>query len=68
MSRVFLCSPTNSQMFTTCCETAICSNQQKCPSCKQYVYPFDDGMTDKERDAISNHKTETMRWSMAFKK
>ena len=33
MIGVFLCSPTNSQMFTNCCQTAICSNQGRCPKC-----------------------------------
>lgn len=39
MSTVFLCSPTNSQMFTTCCEVAICDDETKCPRCRQDVTP-----------------------------
>lgn len=40
MATVFLSGPFNSQMFTTCCETAICDNQEKCPSCGDEVVPF----------------------------
>ena len=39
MSSVFLCSPTNSQMFTTCCEVAICDDQALCPHCGREVFP-----------------------------
>lgn len=39
MASVFLCSPTNSTMFTTCCEVAICDDQTKCPVCRQSVEP-----------------------------
>lgn len=38
-----------SKVFTTCCKTAICDDQQKCPSCGNDVYPFNERMTDKER-------------------
>ena len=60
MSSVFLCSPTNSQMFTTCCETAICDDQERCPRCKEYVYP-DDGV-----EKYSNHERSMRRWSWAY--
>lgn len=33
MPSVFLCSPTNSTMFTTCCQCAICDDQRCCPKC-----------------------------------
>ena len=56
---VFLCSPTNSQMFTTCCESAITSSEKKCPSCGKYVYGH---------DAESDHKRGVMRWRYAFKR
>ena len=39
MSTVFLCCETNSTMFTTCCEVAICDDQKRCPSCKREVLP-----------------------------
>jgi hypothetical protein len=40
MATVFLCSPTNSTMFTTCCEVAITDQEQQCPTCRQEVLPF----------------------------
>jgi hypothetical protein len=39
MPTVFLCSPTNSTMFTTCCEVAICDDQERCPRCKEIITP-----------------------------
>ncbi len=39
MATVFLCSPTNSTMFTTCCEVAICDDQGTCPNCGEDVEP-----------------------------
>lgn len=39
MPTVFLCSPTNSTMFTTCCEVAITDEQIFCPSCRRDVVP-----------------------------
>lgn len=57
MKRVFLCSPTNSTMFTRCCETAICDDQSFCPKCRQEVYPG-EGHTD--------HQRAMMRWEMAY--
>lgn len=39
MSTVYLCSPTNSTMFTTCCQVAICDNEARCPRCNQAVTP-----------------------------
>jgi hypothetical protein len=69
MPGVFYCSPTNSTFFTTCCEVAICDNQQKCPMCGKYVYPFTEGMTQKERDQAAggyyDHNTQLARSSMA---
>lgn len=56
---VYLSSPTNSQMFTTCCNSAICSDQKQCPSCKKYVYGH---------DAESDHQRGVLRWMYAFKK
>lgn len=50
MASVFYDSTTNSTFFTTCCRTAICDDQQKCPRCKKDVSPFYEGMSDKERD------------------
>lgn len=59
MERVFLSSPTNSQMFTACCSTAICHDQARCPRCGNEVYPG-EGYADHERDR--------MRWRMAFRR
>ena len=71
MSGVYLCSPTNSQMFTTCCKAAICDDQQKCPRCKKDVYPFYEGMSDKDRDEAAggywHHNTRIARWNRAYK-
>ena len=39
MPTVFLSSPTNSQLFTTCCEVAICDYQDRCPVCEQVIHP-----------------------------
>lgn len=39
MPSVYLCSPTNSTMFTTCCQVAICDDQKRCPKCKAEIYP-----------------------------
>ena len=39
MPSVYLCSPTNSTMFTTCCNVAICDEQENCPRCKERVEP-----------------------------
>lgn len=65
MPSVRYSGPTNSTFFTTCCHTAICDNQQKCPCCKKDVYPFYEGMSDKERDEAAggyyNHNTRMAR-------
>ena len=39
MPTVFLDSPYNSTMFTTCCRVAINDNQALCPRCKQEITP-----------------------------
>lgn len=57
MASVFLCSPTNSTMFTTCCEVAICDDQSFCPLCKEEVFPGPDN---------TNHQRRTMRWERAY--
>lgn len=57
MKSVFLCSPTNSQMFTRCCEVAICDDQAFCPRCREEVYPGQEA---------TNHQRRTKRWEMAF--
>lgn len=57
MRSVFLCSPMNSRMFTSCCNTAICDNQSFCPRCGEEVYPGQNH---------SNHERAMMRWDMAF--
>jgi hypothetical protein len=69
MSGVFYDNPNNSTFFTTCCRTAICDDQQKCPSCRRDVYPFYEGMTDKERKQAAggyyNHNTRMARMRRA---
>lgn len=54
-SYVYLSSPTNSTMFTTCCDTAICDDQTECPRCGKLVYGWD---SDNIRQA---------RWKYAYK-
>ena len=39
MASVYLSSPTNSTMFTTCCQVAICDDEDCCPNCKTDVTP-----------------------------
>jgi hypothetical protein len=71
MPGVFLCSPTNSTMFTTCCKVAICDDQQKCPRCTKDVYPFYEGMSQMERDeahgGYHHHNTRRARWNQAYR-
>lgn len=39
MATVYLCNSTNSTMFTTCCNVAICDDQKLCPKCGDEVVP-----------------------------
>jgi len=39
MATVYLCSPTNSTMFTTCCSVAILDTQEECPRCHLTITP-----------------------------
>lgn len=55
---VFLCSPTNSQMFTECCRVAICNNQKRCPLCNSLIYGH---------DVESEHRRGVVRWRKAYK-
>lgn len=68
MSNVHYDSPYNSTHFTTCCSVAILDHEQRCPECKQDVYPFYKGMTEKERDEAAggyyNHNTHMARHRM----
>ena len=54
---VYLCSPTNSQMFTTCCNTAICEDEKNCPACGKPVLGHDES---------SNHQRGVRRWRYAY--
>lgn len=69
MPSVFYDNPFNSTFFTTCCKVAICDNQQRCPRCGKDVYPFFEGMSDKERDKAAggyyNHNTHMARMGAA---
>ena len=47
---------TNSTIFTACCETAICSDEKYCPSCKRVVIGA---------NAKTNHEREMIRWKSA---
>jgi len=58
-SYVYLCSATNSQMFTTCCNVAICSDQKKCPKCGNLVLGYDEK---------SDHLRGVARWRYAYKR
>jgi len=44
---------TNSTMFTACCEVAICSDQARCPQCKELVVGH---------DAAPGHERDLVRW------
>ena len=72
MSSVRYDGPYNSTFFTTCCGTAICDNQQKCPSCGVDVHPFYKGMSDADRREAAggyyNHNTRMARTSAAKRK
>jgi len=65
MASVFHDGPNNSTKFTTCCSTAICDDEQKCPRCKKDVYPFFEHMTDEEREYAAggyyHHNTRIAR-------
>ena len=65
MPSVFHCCATNSTKFTTCCEVAICDDQQTCPRCHKDVYPFYEGMDENERTHAAggyyNHNTRLAR-------
>ena len=39
MPSVYLSSPTNSTLFTTCCNVAILGTEPNCPRCRQEVQP-----------------------------
>ena len=51
--RVFLSSPTNSTLFTTCCRVAICANQECCPKCEGKIWP-------------GTSRGDRARWEYAF--
>lgn len=57
--------PNNSTHFTTCCSVAILPHQQRCPGCRKDVFPFYEGMSDKDRaEAASgycHHNTQRAR-------
>ena len=39
MAGVHFSSHTNSTKFTDCCQVAICDNEDRCPRCKNEIYP-----------------------------
>lgn len=71
MPGVFHDNPYNSTFFTTCCKVAICDDQEKCPVCRKDVYPFHEGMTERERreagGGYCNHNVNMARWRQAYR-
>ncbi len=57
-SEIISISPhgTNSTMFTTCCEVAICNDQLRCPHCSRNVIGH---------DAETDHARGRIRWRNA---
>ena len=49
-------SGTNSTHFTLCCDTAICDDEKRCPSCGELVIGH---------DAKSSHERGRLRWREA---
>lgn len=47
---------TNSTIFTSCCDTAICNDEKCCPACGQEVIGA---------EASSNHERGRIRWNYA---
>lgn len=58
-SYVYLCCKTNSTMFTSCCNCAICDNERCCPKCGSLVYGH---------SANSESERRIIRWNYAFGK
>jgi len=58
LAGVFLCSPTNSTMFTECCDCAICDDEKCCPKCGREIVGH---------NAENSHKRHMVRWRYAFK-
>lgn len=56
---VYLCSPTNSTMFTECCDVAICDSEGSCPKCGREII----GHAEE-----ADHKTHKTRWNYAYKR
>lgn len=65
MSSVHLCSQTNSQPFTTCCNVAICDDERQCPRCKAFVYP-DHEDDDYLKIVRTDHERRIARWGQAY--
>ena len=63
MASVFLCSPTNSTLFTTCCEVAITDKEDRCPHCKEEV-PY----TPEQRWNIAFRKTQKQKENHATRR
>ena len=59
MNSVYLCSPTNSTTFTTCCDTAI-GGEECCPHCNEPVEGY-------EKD-ICYQAVRNNRFRIAFRK
>lgn len=62
MSRVRFSGPNNSTFFTTCCGCAINDYQERCPVCREQVYPYP--LSDGEH--YSEHQVNMARWNLAY--
>jgi len=67
MPTVFLCSPYNSTMFTTCCQVAILDDQIHCPHCRKEITPhgrrsrweFAYGKQRRQRELLQNREEDS---------
>jgi hypothetical protein len=57
MIYVHLDSPTNSTIFTNCCNVAINDHQDTCPGCRAEVYPGKNA---------TDHQRGMNRWNWAY--
>jgi len=53
---VRLCSPTNSTLFTECCDCAVTDTDSRCPHCKRLVIGHDESPSERRK----------LRWEHAY--
>lgn len=63
MPRIHLSGPCNSTMFTDCCGCAIRDIEARCPSCKQFIYPF---YSEEDLERYTTQEVHISRWNLAF--